>query len=41
MLGKEQAQHQGLMTVTGDFYLEMDEAVRSISSRLYTIPLGR
>lgn len=36
---KEEAQHQGLMTVTGEFYPEMEEAVKEISSSLYQIPL--
>ncbi|MFC1560969.1 hypothetical protein ACFL4V_00675, partial [Candidatus Latescibacterota bacterium] len=37
MPGKEQYQHQGLMTVTGEFYPEMERAVKEISSKLYTI----
>ncbi len=36
---KEEAQHQGLMTVTGEFYPEMEEAVKEISSSLYQISL--
>lgn len=35
MEGKEKAQHQGLMTVTGDFYPEMEKAVKDISDHLY------
>ena len=35
MPGKEQAQHQGLMTVTGEYYPEMEDAVKEISSQLY------
>lgn len=34
---KEKAQHQGLMTVTGEFYPEMEEAVKTISSGMYRI----
>ena len=37
MPGKEQAQHQGLMTTRGEFYPEMEETVRDISDRLYVI----
>ena len=37
MPGKEQKQHQGLMTVTGEFYPEMEKAVRLISSRLHEL----
>ncbi len=40
MPGKEQAQHQGLMTVTGEYYSEMETAVRSISDRMYSIAAG-
>jgi len=37
MPGKEQYQHQGLMTVTGEFYSEMEKAVKMIASQKYTI----
>lgn len=37
MPGKEQAQHQGLMTVHGEFYPEMEEAVIEISSDMYQL----
>jgi len=37
MPGKEQKQHQGLMTVTGDFYPEMENVVRQVSSRRYVL----
>jgi hypothetical protein len=37
MPGKEQAQHQGLMTAAGKFYPEMEEAVKRISSDMYQI----
>ena len=37
MPGKEHYQHQGLMTITGEFYPEMEHAVKDISSQLYTI----
>lgn len=37
MPGKEQNQHQGLMTTRGEFYPEMEAAVRDISDRLYVI----
>lgn len=40
MPGKEEFQHQGLMTVTGEFYPEMEEAVRDLSARLYDIATG-
>jgi hypothetical protein len=39
--GKAEHQHQGLMTVTGEFYPEMEQAVRHISSRLYDIASGK
>lgn len=41
MEGKEQAQHQGLMTVTGDFYPEMEKAVKEISLNMYQIALNK
>lgn len=37
MPGKEQKQHQGLMSVTGEFHPEMENTVRQISSRLYDL----
>jgi len=37
MPGKEQWQHCGLMTPTGEFYPEMEEAIQDLSSRLYEI----
>jgi len=37
MPGKEEYQHQGLMTVTGEFYPEMEKAVKEISSEMYNI----
>lgn len=39
MPGKEQAQHQGLMTVTGEFYPEMEEAVKRINAEMYQAAL--
>ncbi len=41
MPGKEQAQHQGLMTTRGEFYPEMEATVRDISDRLYVIATGQ
>ncbi len=41
MPGKANAQHQGLMTVTGEFYPEMEQAVRRVSSQLYDIASRR
>jgi hypothetical protein len=32
---KEKHQHQGLMTITGEFYPEMENAVKKISSEMY------
>ncbi|MHC4231610.1 MAG: hypothetical protein ACYSO7_07410 [Planctomycetota bacterium] len=40
MRGKEKHQHQGLMTVTGEFYPEMEQAIQDISERLYEIGIG-
>ena len=37
MPGKEQWQHCGLMTPTGEFYPEMERALQDLSSRLYEI----
>ena len=37
MPSKEKDQHQGIMTVTGEFYPEMEEAVEKISSEMYQI----
>ncbi|MGC9341542.1 MAG: hypothetical protein ACP5E3_02485 [Bacteroidales bacterium] len=34
---KEKDQHQGLMTVMGEFYPEMEKAVKEISSHMYEI----
>ncbi len=34
---KEHAQHQGLMTVRGEFYPEMENAVKAISTRMYQV----
>jgi hypothetical protein len=34
---KENDQHQGLITVTGEFYPEMEKAVKEISSEMYQI----
>jgi hypothetical protein len=34
---KKEFQHQGLMSVNGVFYPEMETAVKSISSRMYTL----
>ena len=34
---KEEDQHQGLMTVTGEFYPEMEKAVIEISTQMYRI----
>jgi hypothetical protein len=34
---KEEFQHQGLMSVNGVFYPEMETAVKSISSRMYSL----
>lgn len=41
MPGKAEHQHQGLMTAKGDFYPEMENAIRDISSKLYDIALGK
>ena len=41
MPGKEMHQHQGLMTVTGEFYPEMEQAIQDISYRLYEIAAGK
>ena len=41
MPGKEQNQHQGLMTARGEFYPEMGATVRDISDRLYVIATSR
>lgn len=41
MRGKEKNQHQGLMTTHGEFYPEMEQAVRDVSSRLYRISSGQ
>ena len=41
MRGKEKHQHQGLMTTHGEFYPEMEAAVRDVSSRLYDIASGQ
>jgi hypothetical protein len=41
MPGKEHQQHQGLMTPTGEFYPEMEQVLRDISSRLYSIATGQ
>jgi hypothetical protein len=40
MPGKAHHQHAGLMTATGEFYPEMEQAVRHVSSRLYDIASG-
>jgi hypothetical protein len=37
MDGKDAKQHSGLMTATGEFYPEMEEAIRDISARMYEI----
>ena len=41
MPGKEKAQHQGLMTVTGEFYPEMETAVKEISSDIYQVATAK
>ena len=41
MPGKEQHQHQGLMTTHGEFYPEVEQAIQQLSSRLYNIASGR
>jgi hypothetical protein len=41
MRGKEKHQHRGLMTTHGEFYPEMEAAVRDVSSRLYDIASGQ
>jgi hypothetical protein len=41
MPGKERSQHQGLMMVTGEYYPEMEQAVKQVSSRLYDIASGK
>ncbi len=41
MPGKEKSQHQGLMTVRGQFYPEMETTIRDISDRLYDIATGQ
>jgi len=40
MPGKAGAQHQGLMTVRGTYYPEMERAVQDISKRMYRIAAG-
>ena len=40
MPGKSKAQHAGLMTVTGEFYPEMERAIKDLSGRLYRIAAG-
>jgi len=40
MPGKAEHQHPGLMTATGDFYPEVEQAVRHVASRLYDIASG-
>ena len=40
MPGKEKWQHCGLMTPTGEFYPEMEQAVQNLSQRVYEIALG-
>jgi len=40
MPGKDKKQHQGLMTTHGDYYPEMESAVRDLSDRLYQIAMG-
>lgn len=40
MPGKDAKQHSGLMTPTGEFYPEMERAIRDLSRRLYRIALG-
>ncbi len=37
MKGKEEAQHTGIMTPTGEFFSEMEAAIQEISVRLYEI----
>jgi hypothetical protein len=39
MPGKEHGQHQGLMNKHGEFYPEMEAAVRDVSGRLYEIAM--
>lgn len=39
MIGKENAQHQGIMTTSGNFYPEMESVIADLSSRLYEIAL--
>ena len=41
MPGKAQRQHCGIMTPTGKFYPEMEQALRDLSSRLYSIGTGQ
>jgi hypothetical protein len=38
---KEHAQHQGLMTVTGEFYPEMEDAVKEIAAELYRVATSK
>jgi hypothetical protein len=40
MQGKEEAQHAGIMTPTGEFFPEMEAAIQDISARLYEIAQG-
>lgn len=40
MPGKETHQHQGIMTVKGEFYPEMEKALKTISSGLYKYPFS-
>ena len=37
MPGKENAQHQGLMSVDGVFYAEMEKVITNLASRLYEL----
>lgn len=41
MQGKAQAQHQGIMTVKGEFYPEMEQAVKDISLNMYQIAVNK
>jgi len=40
MAGKDAKQHSGVMTATGEFYPEMEEAIQDMSARLHQIALG-
>ena len=38
---KEERQHTGLKTLTGEFYPEVEATLQSLSRRVYEIAVGR